>query len=198
MLNSPDLLKNHFQSKLQQARIADLLRLSKGSIRGTAVHAVELSMIENVVDFRTELQSELFTEGSVLENPHVPVIDGRIAAKRPWDSADCSQRAVRKNRWFEHVAVDPRIVRLERAGEVRFPWTLKSQRAPLEFLVVAIIDQDGESALVGINPGHLPSVERSARNTLHFPNGQFPDVVESEAVRGIEQRRSRRGIETRR
>src|SRR5712672_1080150 len=190
MLNSPDLLKNNLEGKLQQTRIANLLRLSKGGIRRTAIHAIELSVIENVVDFRAEFQSEFFTQGRVLEKSHVPVIDGWIAAKRPWDIANLRQRAVRKNRWVEHVAVDPWIVRLESTGEVGLPGAFKSQRAPLKFLVVAVIDQDGESALIGVDSGNLPAVKRFACKTLHFSNGQFPDVVEYEAMPGIEQRRS--------
>jgi hypothetical protein len=86
-------------------------------------------------------------------------------------------------------------VDLDRAEEVGLAGAFKTQSGTLELLIIAIVDEDGETALVSINSGELPPVEGLAREALHLPNRQFPDIVEHKSMPRIEERRSIRGVE---
>src|SRR5437879_5290057 len=87
-------LKNQFQCELEQSRVSHLLRLAEGRVSRSAVHSVELSVIEDVENLRPEFQTRLFPNCSVFKQPHVPIVDGRVAAESAWSAAKGSQRTV--------------------------------------------------------------------------------------------------------
>src|SRR6266566_2204458 len=204
-----DASENELQSKLEQPGVAQLLGLSKSRtlVPRVAIRPVELSMIENVKNLRPEFQVHFLSNGSLLEYANIPIVDGRIAAKCAGDVAESSKRnsgrisragrsvAVVEQVRVEHEAVCPRIVGLERRGEIGLARTLKAQSASLQFCVIAIVDQDRETALIGINARNLPAVQHLAQKSLLLGNGQIPDVVENKAVPGVEQRRAVGGPE---
>src|ERR1700740_1127743 len=67
-------LEYDLQRKLQQPRIAHLLRLTEGraGVAGVSVDAVELRVVKHVVNFRPEFETQLFPNRKSLENAHVP------------------------------------------------------------------------------------------------------------------------------
>ena len=77
-------LKQKFQRKLHQPRVTQFLRLAKSCARvsGVAINAIELRVVERVIDFRPEFHTQLFANLGVLEDAQVPIVDGRIAADR--------------------------------------------------------------------------------------------------------------------
>src|SRR5215469_4267298 len=133
-------LENELQSKLEQPGVAHLVGLSKSRtlVPGVAICPVELSMIENVKNLRPEFQMHLLANGSFLKYTNIPIVDGRIAAKCAWHVAESSKRnrggisrtgrsvAVVEQVRIEHEAIRPRIVGLERPGEVGLAGTLKA------------------------------------------------------------------------
>ena len=91
-------------------------------------------------------------DGSLLKYANIPIVDRRIAAKCAWHVAESSKRnssrisrtgrsvAVVEQVGVKHETVCPRIVGLERPGEVGLARTLKAQSASLQFCVIAIVD----------------------------------------------------------
>src|SRR6267143_591261 len=99
-----------------------------------------------------------------------------------------SQGAIRENRGIKNQTILARIVGRERASYVGLARTFEAKRAALQLLVVAVVVQDGETALVRINAGNLPAIQRPSFKALEFWNGQLPDVVENEAMARIVER----------
>jgi hypothetical protein len=87
-------LENQLQSELEQPRIANLQWLPKRWTCGAAIHAKELGMVKYVEEFRPELQTQLLSYPSLLENAHVPIVDRRIAAKSTRRGAELARRYV--------------------------------------------------------------------------------------------------------
>src|SRR6266480_1256442 len=94
----------------------------------------------------------IFSPTGVFLNTNIPIVDRRIAAKCAWHVAESSKRnssrisrtgrsvAVVEQVGVKHETVCPRIVGLERPGEVGLARTLKAQSASLQFCVIAIVD----------------------------------------------------------
>jgi len=139
-------------------------------------------VIEDVEDFRPEFHTHLFTNRVSLKNSHVPIVDRRVATERARGVAKVPS-ALSRNWW------DRRQNRrcagcgfLNGASISGFPGPFEAQRAALQLLVVAVVDQDGEAALVGINAGNLPTIQGFPFKALELWNGQLPDVIKDEAM----------------
>src|ERR1700756_5271011 len=114
-------------------------------------------MVEYVENLGTELQPQSLAYSRVLENPHVPIIDRGVAAQRTRSVAEGSERhVVVEEVRIENKAVGSWIVRLERRNQVRLARALKPQRTALQFAVVAVVHQDGEAALIGVDARDFP------------------------------------------
>src|SRR5215470_2823112 len=72
--------KHQLQCELNLARLTELLRLAEiRAVRDIAVRAVQLRMVEQVVDLRPEVQLEPFGQSEALEQADIEIEDSRIA-----------------------------------------------------------------------------------------------------------------------
>src|SRR5262249_21648765 len=157
--------------------IAYLLRLSKGRalVPRISIRSIELRVIEDVENLRPELHVNLFAHRSRFEYADIPVVDRRIAAQCPRHIPDLSNRdgrgvrraiegvAVLEHVRIKHEAVFSRIVCAERSRKVRLAGTFETQRAALQLRVIAVVDQDRETALIRIDSRDLPSIQDFTR-----------------------------------
>ena len=70
-------LKRQLQCQLPETRIACTRCLSPGGRVDVSVHCRELSVVENIKKFRTELQGVSLKQRSVLQKRHVVVVESR-------------------------------------------------------------------------------------------------------------------------
>src|SRR6266478_105572 len=77
-LDSPERLKNQLQGKLEQTRVANLLRLAKSGVSRTAIYAEELCVIEDIEYLRPKFQTRLFPNRGVLERPMSQLLIGGL------------------------------------------------------------------------------------------------------------------------
>src|SRR5882757_6763669 len=186
---SSKVLKNEFQGKLEQSWVSYFLWLAKGRVSRSAIHPIELGVIEEVEDLRPELQMHLFSNRGVFKDSHIPIVDRRVAAQSARSVAKRTQRAVGEISGIEDQAVGTRIVRLERAEHIGLSGTFKAKRAAFQLAIVAVVDQDREPTLERVDARDLPAIQRLTFEALELWNRQFPDVVEDEAMACIVERR---------
>src|SRR2546429_2790256 len=184
----PQRPKKQFQCELEQSRVTHLLRLAEGWVGGPAIHSIELGVIEDVEDFRPEFQTRLFSNRSIFKQSHIPIVNRGVAAESARSVAEGSQRAVGKIGGIEDQTVDARVVSLEWAEHIRFSRTFEAKCAPFQFGIIAVVDQDREAALIRVDAGNLPAIQRFPLKSLVLGNRKLPDVVKDEAVARIEER----------
>src|SRR5437588_11131170 len=183
--------EDQLQSELEQPGITHFLRLAKSRalVSRIAVGPVELRMVENVENLRPKFQIHLFPHRGFLKYADIPIVDRRVAAQCTRHVAESARRnctgipgtgrgvAVVEQIGVEQEAIRPRIVGLERTGEVGLAGALKAEGASLQLGVIAVVDENGKTTLVGVDLGGLRCVKRITLGARNFSYDQLHDEV---------------------